>query len=483
MNPPRLLAVACLALLGILVSAVPANAAQSSIRNPVIPESAEGDDSPDPWIFTDGGKYWLTYTTSGRVEVRSAPTLSGLAGAKPKHLWPPAGTAEPEERSTGVWAPEIHKLKGPNGVRWYVYFSATGPDSKLGADTHRMYVLESKGDSPAGPYRFKGQLKVPEPYAIDATVGRLNGKLYLFYAGGTSWTPTSIMLIRLRDPWTVSGSPIEVSAPTSPWESNPVPINEGPEILIRKNRLHLIFSASWCGAGQYALGRLSVPLRSDLMDPDTWATSKVAGAVFQGDPDRSVYGPGHGSFFTSPDGRQSWMVYHATEDTRGCFTGGLRTTRAQPFSWNGNTPNFGKPVSLATDIAAPGGDRTVAVQAESSAFSPAARAVRLDERRFFGYAGATLVPAGPRGALPAMKFRVPKTGNYSLRLRLLAGPDATPVTWLRPDGGKVTRNIRRSTDQAIEISLGKVRLKAGHRRLKIGSESPLAVDQLRLQPG
>ncbi|HTU14422.1 MAG TPA: glycoside hydrolase family 43 protein [Solirubrobacterales bacterium] len=483
MNPSRPVALACLILLGILVAAAPASAAQSSIRNPVVPESADGEDSPDPWIFTHDGRYWLTYTTSGRVEVRSAPTLAGLAGARPRHLWPPAGTAEPEERSLGVWAPEIHRLKGPDGIRWYVYFSATGPDSKLGADTHRMYVLESKGKSPAGPYRFKGRLEVPEPYAIDATVGRLNGRLYLLYAGGASWTPTSIMLMRLKNPWTVGGEPIEISAPTSPWESVPVPINEGPEILIRKNRLHVIFSASWCGAGQYALGRLSVPLRSDLMDPATWATAKAAGAVFQGDPELGVYGPGHGSFFTSPDGRQSWMVYHATEDARGCFTGGLRTTRAQRFGWDGNTPDFGRPVSLSADIAAPGGDRTIAIQAESAPFSPAAGSVRLDDRRFFGYAGATLSPAGPRGTLPALAYRVPRTGSYTLRLRVLAGPDATPVTWLRPKGGGVTRDLNRPEERAIEITLGKVRLRAGRHRLRIRGEGSLAVDQLRLQPG
>lgn len=463
-------------------SSSPAGAAQSSFRNPVLPETATGEDSPDPWMFRAGGKYWLTYTTANHVEVRSANVVAGLAAAKPTNLWPPAGTVEPEERSTGVWAPEIHEVRGPNGTRWYVYYSATGPDSRLGSDTHRMYVLESRSGSPAGPYRFKGKLEVPDPYAIDATVGRLNGRLYLFYAGGTSWTPTSIKLMRMSDPWTVKGAPIVISDPTEAWEKAAAPINEGPEILVRGNRLNLIYSGSWCGSGQYALGRLTVPLDADLMDPATWATSKVAGAVFAGDPDRGVFGPGHGSFFTSPNGRESWMVYHATEDLRGCFTGGLRTTRIQRFTWSGNgTPRFRKPVSLSTDIPAPAGDRTLAVQVES-ALATSSVATRLEEREFFGYAGMTLVPSGSSGALPPIPFEVPKSGKYVLRLRLLAGPDARRVTWLRPDGKRVTRTVRRATEQAVEIKLGKTRLNAGTRKLRIRSAGSLALDQLRLQP-
>jgi len=69
-----------------------------------------------------------------------------------------------------------------------------------------------------------------------------------------------------------------------------------------------------------------------------------------------VYGPGHGNFFTSPDGTESWMAYHANNSTSGgCDTN--RTTRAQKFTWNADgTPNFGVPVSLSTALAVPSGE-------------------------------------------------------------------------------------------------------------------------------
>jgi GH43 family beta-xylosidase len=81
------------ALLVATAAAIPAAAvaANTSFRNPVAPETASGDDSPDPWIFRSGGRYWLTYTTQGRIIVRRARTLAGLASAHPKQLWPRPG--------------------------------------------------------------------------------------------------------------------------------------------------------------------------------------------------------------------------------------------------------------------------------------------------------------------------------------------------------------------------------------------------------
>ncbi len=110
-----LLALACCAL-------APAPAAATSFRNPVVPETA-GDDSPDPWIFRHGGRYYLTYTSTDHIELRSAATLAGLADARPRRLWPAAGAPEPPERCCRLWAPEIHRFGG----RWYLYYAAAGP--------------------------------------------------------------------------------------------------------------------------------------------------------------------------------------------------------------------------------------------------------------------------------------------------------------------------------------------------------------------
>jgi GH43 family beta-xylosidase len=442
-----------LAALAVLASPAAASAG-GSFRNPVVPATTAGDDTPDPWIFRHDGRYRLTYTSTDHIELRSARTLAGLATARPQRLWPPAGRTEPADRCCSLWAPEIHRLQGPDGPRWYVYYAATERDG----GGHRMYVLESARDDPAGPYRFKAQLHLPQPFAIDGTVAAVGGRLLLIYSGGPSPITTSLFVVALADPWTVAGEPVEISRPTLPWERISFPINEGPELLVRGGRLHVTYSASWCGTGAYALGRLTVPRGADLLDPATWRAAKSPAPVFAAAPSSGVFGPGHGSFFRSPDGREEWMVYHATDDDRGCFTGGLRTTRAQPFRWSEDgTPHFGAPVALDADLAAPGGDGTVAVQVEDALGGAArARARVVSDRRMVGYRGVVV----RLGALPPLRVLLPRAGRYALHLRLL-------------DAGRV-----------VERSLGTASLPAGAAtlRLRVPARGAAAtLDQLRLE--
>ena len=142
--------------------------ARTGFSNPVVPQSASGADSPDPWMFRHDGRYWLAYTTGDHIEVRSSRTLGGLGDAAPRHLWPPAGTTEPAERCCEIWAPEIHRLTGPNGPRWYVYYAAKAADEGF---VHRLYVLESEGDSPAGPDHVAGRRALPPPARTTARAG------------------------------------------------------------------------------------------------------------------------------------------------------------------------------------------------------------------------------------------------------------------------------------------------------------------------
>jgi GH43 family beta-xylosidase len=369
-------------------------------------------------------------------------------------------------------------MTGPHGPRWYVYYAAKGATDEF---VHRMYVLESRGPDPGGPYRFKGRLEVPQPFAIDATVTTIRGRDYLIYSGGSSFTPTSLYLAPLADPWTVGGMPIEISAPTLPWETVAFAINEGPQVLTHGDLIHVVYSASWCGTGAYSLGRLTVPRRADLLDPATWLDSKHPDPAFAKAPGRGIYGPGHGSFFNSPDGRESWMVYHATEDDRGCFTGGLRTTRAQRFRWRRDVPRFGSPVGLGTDVAAPGGDGTVAVQVEEAVRRAATRrAAVVDDRRLVGYEGLRSRPR--HGELPALTVRMRRQGEYVLHLRLLGGPRAGPVT-IRSGGRRIgTRSARRAVERPIELDYGTVRLRRRDPSFRLQAQSPLTLDQLRLEP-
>jgi len=80
---------------------------------------------------------------------------------------------------------------------------------------------------------------------------------------------------------------------------------------------------------------------------------KSSTPVFQQSAANGVYGTGGNDFFKSPDGSEDWFVYHATSNPNGdCGNG--RSSRIQKITWNANgTPNFGVPVSTATDVPIP----------------------------------------------------------------------------------------------------------------------------------
>jgi GH43 family beta-xylosidase len=79
--------------------------------------------------------------------------------------------------------------------------------------------------------------------------------------------------------------------------------------------------------------------RANPLDPKSW--TKVPHPVFESTAD--VFGVGHCSFTTSPDGRQDFIVYHSKTGRR---EGWGRVVRVQRFAWTEDgMPDFGRPVS------------------------------------------------------------------------------------------------------------------------------------------
>src|SRR3954454_4015113 len=116
-------------------------AAPTTLRNPIRSNAA------DPFMFYHEGAYYLLATQSDRISAWTADSVTGLAAAPEHVLWRP----DDPTRDEHLWAPELHLVNG----RWYLYYSAT-PDK---IKDQRMYVLESEGEDPLGPYRFMGELQ------------------------------------------------------------------------------------------------------------------------------------------------------------------------------------------------------------------------------------------------------------------------------------------------------------------------------------
>jgi len=303
---------------------------------------------PDPWIQYYDGYWYLAATTWGDASVgltmRKAKTIAELKTSEPIQIY----QDDTVDRCCNYWAPEFFLLEGPNGPRWYGYFTG-GAKGEDFVKTQFSLVIESEGTDPLGPYTYKG--KLVDRNALDATVLQLNHKMYAVYS---EWNETQDIAIKeMSSPWQTIGEETVITRPSLDWERQDGTVNEGPVALHRNGKTWIIYSASACWGPNYKLGMLTYNGGNPL-SADSWV--KNPEPLFERSDERSVYSPGHNVFFKSPDGTEDWMAYHANDqEDEVCDMG--RTPRIQKFSWNDDgTPNLGTPVAADEELAVPSGD-------------------------------------------------------------------------------------------------------------------------------
>ncbi|WP_390624196.1 family 43 glycosylhydrolase [Fodinicola feengrottensis] len=161
------------------------------------------------------------------------------------------------------------------------------------------YAIEADTTDPLGTYHFKGQLSSGS-FSIDGSIlQQPDGSLYLLYSKADSLNVNSLVIAPMSNPWTTSGPPVALSRPTNSWETHIRPVNEGPTVLRHKGKLFIVFSVSACESPDYSLAMLTFT-GSNVLDPASWTKSTTP--VFTRSDTNWVFGPGHNSFFTSPDG-------------------------------------------------------------------------------------------------------------------------------------------------------------------------------------
>ena len=313
----------------------------------------------DPWVTRDGSYYYLAESRDNGIYIYKSTSLTSIK-QNPVKVWTAPATGWNE---TNIWAPELHHING----LWYIYY-AGGRRHTNGSDapftTQRAGVLQSVADDPQGAYVDKGMLYTGDAlgsgagdvWAIDLTVGQINGQLYAVWSGWnqnnatTDKIPQNLYIARMSDPLTISTNRVMISAPDASWEQGPeLNLEEGPELLEHGGQQFIVYSTNDSWLPTYRLGQLRLTsLTADPMNPASFVKS---GPVFSGATD--VYGVGHASFTTSPDGSEDWIVYHSKVDPA---PGWNRDIRTQKFTWNADgTPNFGVPVSTGAPIAMPAG--------------------------------------------------------------------------------------------------------------------------------
>jgi GH43 family beta-xylosidase len=305
----------------------------------------------DPWVVRQNGTYHLVQSGDRAIQVYRSARLTEVTKSGTR-VWTAPDTGW---NRTNIWAPELHFLDG----KWYVYYAAgrAGPPFVH----QRSGVLESAGADPLGPYADKGPLFTgDEPggenvWAIDLTVARIGGQLYAVWSGWernatTDRTPQHLYIAPMSNPWTISGRRVKLSSPTESWErGTELDLQEGPQFLQRNGETFVVYSTRESWLRHYKLGLLRLRAGAPPLDPASWTKS---GPVFS--PTDQVFGVGHASFTTSPDGSEDWIVYHAKIDT---VPGWTRVIRMQKFTWSADgTPSFGTPIPSSEPVPAPKGE-------------------------------------------------------------------------------------------------------------------------------
>jgi GH43 family beta-xylosidase len=319
------------------------NEPKHTFSNPVF-------DGADPWIIKKDNYYYYCFSSNNSITISKSKFLTKKG--EMKVIWKAPSTGW---NRTCVWAPELHFIGG----HWYIYYAAgeSGPPFIY----QKAGVLQSETDDPFSTYTDKGMLytgdnpdmKNDNRWAIDLTVFEYDKKLYAVWSGWIDQapvdeTPQHLFIAEMANPYTTKGVRTKISSPDQSWETGgPLDLEEGPEVLMNKGNLFIIYSCRESWTIDYRLGQLKLKDKKGLLlSPSNWEKS---GPVFQG-----PFGAGHCSFSESPDGKEDWIIYHSKKSIA---EGWERDVRLQQFKWsrNGN-PNFGTPLPEGVEINRPSGE-------------------------------------------------------------------------------------------------------------------------------
>ena len=254
----------------------PALQSQKTYRNPIIDRIGPAD----PHVIRHENKYYLYPTLDGKgYDVFVSENLVRWE-QKPKCFTDPRG---------GAWAPDVFHHKKGDG-KFYLYYTVNrrGGGKQIGV---------AMAEGPLGPFLDRGNLA---DNAIDAHLFEdSDGTFYLYFVdldGGFK-----IVVQRMADPLTKIDKPTEVIRPTVEWERRKGAVTEGPWMLKHKGLYYLMYSGSGADGPDYGIGYATS--KSPLGPFTKYSGNPIAK---RGD---GVFGPGHHSVVTGPDGKL-WMVYH-----------------------------------------------------------------------------------------------------------------------------------------------------------------------------
>ena len=187
----------------------------------------------DPFIFEENGKFYIFVSgiNIGGVEAYSSDDIFGE--------WKYEGIVTEFAASCfDFWAPSVIKYRG----KYYMYVSCRESQKS----NQYMHVAES--DTPLGPY--KNAKKIYDEFSIDSHAVETEDGLYLWLSMNdwnfdeTRRAGTRIFVVKMKDPYTPDGEPVEKVIPTLDEEKFTPQCND-------KIQWHTIEGAFWLKEGDW----------------------------------------------------------------------------------------------------------------------------------------------------------------------------------------------------------------------------------------
>lgn len=316
-------------------------------KNPLAPF-----DSPDPFIAYDNitGYYYSLFTRHDRLELfRSKKLCDIVKGGDSKIIYTPTGDLHGVYGE--IWAPEMHK--GTDGF-WYVYTSGRMTEAP---GQKRLFIMKSKTADPFGDWEFVCKPD-PEVFSIDPTMYTdSDGTQYMCCSRVRAGFGQVLDIIKMESPSKLSDERDEVAVAELDWELIPPYIGEntiveGGFFVKNGERLFLIYSANGCWSDDYVLGVLE-HTGGKLCDRNNWKKHPEPLLV----KGNGLYGPGHASFFYSPDGSELWCAYHGMKEHNENATPATRYMCVQRVDFTPDGyPVMGKSIGFDTHMPSPSGE-------------------------------------------------------------------------------------------------------------------------------
>jgi GH43 family beta-xylosidase len=242
----------------------------------------------DPTIVRgEDGYFYSGFGTDNDIYIKRSETLLGLSTAD-SHL-----VYDNPDSNRYIWGPYIYHIDGT----WYIYYSSS-TENDFGYGHPSCFVMANESKDPfEGEWKFlcenenvddfegnssvKPGLMNTESYGLACGLLKINGELYYTYTkydyfanepGHTKFNecPT---IVKMENPYTLTGPECTVARPTYDWELHRDNIDEGCAYLEHDGYGYFAHSASSFMDDNYAVGLSVIDLSQDVMDEKNWKKS------------------------------------------------------------------------------------------------------------------------------------------------------------------------------------------------------------------